>query len=90
MIRIAICDDEKAFRDAAEHIRKQYEAGNSDRELKNLRKMKELPVELALPAHRQQGEVSLAERADTLISHHERRLAEMERRKQKIRIMMEV
>lgn len=39
MIRIAICDDEKAFRDAAEHIRKQYEAGNSDRELKNLRKM---------------------------------------------------
>ena len=47
--------------------------------MKNLRKMKELPVELALPAHRQQGEVSLAERADTLISHHERRLAEMER-----------
>lgn len=46
--------------------------------INNLKRVKALPVQLALPAHRQQGSVSLAERADRLIAHHERRLAEME------------
>jgi len=47
--------------------------------LENLKKIRDLPVDYALPAHRNQGEISLAERVDRLLAHHERRLAELER-----------
>lgn len=47
--------------------------------LESLRKIRDLPVEIALPGHRNRGEISLAERVDRLLAHHERRLAEMER-----------
>lgn len=45
----------------------------------NLRRMKEFEVELPLPAHRQQGSISLNERIDALLRHHEFRLEETRR-----------
>lgn len=45
--------------------------------LENLRLVKELPVKLALPAHRSFGDISLATRVDELIEHHQRRLGEI-------------
>ena len=44
--------------------------------LESLRKIRRLPVSLALPAHRGFGSVSLTERIDQILAHHERRLAE--------------
>ncbi len=45
--------------------------------LDSLRKVRNYPVELALPAHRQTG--NYQERIDVLLAHHEERLAEAER-----------
>ena len=44
--------------------------------LESLRRIRKLPVSLALPAHRSLGTVSLPERIDQILAHHERRLAE--------------
>lgn len=44
----------------------------------SLRRIREYPVKLALPAHRARGSVSMAERIDVLLAHHELRLAEAE------------
>lgn len=46
--------------------------------LDSLQFVRELPVELALPAHRNIGNVSLQERVDQLLEHHRRRLHETE------------
>ena len=46
--------------------------------LENLVKIKELPVETALPGHRNTSDMSVAERADRILAHHDRRLAELE------------
>lgn len=47
--------------------------------LDSLRKIAAYDIEIALPAHRHTGNVSVQERADTLIQHHMARLAETER-----------
>lgn len=44
--------------------------------LESLRKIKELDVQIALPGHRTLGQVSFCERIETLLAHHEARLAE--------------
>lgn len=44
--------------------------------LDSLKKLKELDVELALPAHRNTGAVTLYQRIDELLEHHKRRLEE--------------
>lgn len=46
--------------------------------LENLRKIRCYEVDTALPAHRHTGSVSMQERIDQLLAHHERRLTEME------------
>ena len=45
--------------------------------LKSLRAVQSLPVKTALPAHRTVGSITLAERAEELIAHHQRRLEEL-------------
>ena len=44
--------------------------------MESLRKIAKLPVSIALPAHRSHGSVSLSQRVDQLLSHHQRRLDE--------------
>ena len=44
--------------------------------LESLRRIRRLSVSLALPAHRGLGTVTMAERIDQILAHHERRLAE--------------
>ena len=44
--------------------------------LESLRKVRDLPVRLALPGHRTLGTISVAERVDQLLRHHQRRLQE--------------
>ena len=46
--------------------------------LESLRKVMDLPVSFALPGHRRFGSVTLRERAEQLLAHHARRLAEAE------------
>lgn len=46
--------------------------------LESLQRIRELPVRLALPAHRTSGRVSLRERSDELLLHHEARIREIE------------
>ena len=46
--------------------------------LESLRMVRQLPVRLALPAHRTVGSVALPERIDELLLHHEARLHEIE------------
>lgn len=47
--------------------------------LESLRRVEELEVETVLPGHRNCGSVTLKERTEQLIAHHERRLGELER-----------
>ncbi len=42
--------------------------------IESLRSIRDLPVTLALPGHREQGKISVAERVDKLLRHHQRRL----------------
>ena len=46
------------------------------RYLESLQKVRELPVRLALPGHRE-GDTSIAGRIDEIVAHHDRRLAEI-------------
>ena len=46
------------------------------RYLESLQKVRELPVRLALPGHRE-GDKSIAGRIDEIVAHHDRRLAEI-------------
>lgn len=46
--------------------------------MESLRRVRELPVDYPLPAHRNLGTVSLTERIDRLLAHHEARLSEAE------------
>lgn len=46
------------------------------RYLESLKKVKNLPVSQALPAHRE-GDTSVASRIDELLAHHDRRLREV-------------
>lgn len=45
--------------------------------LRSLRFVRHLPVKTALPAHRNAGSITLGERAEELINHHQRRLDEI-------------
>lgn len=47
--------------------------------LESLMKIRDLPVKLALPGHRNIGSLTLRERTEQLLAHHERRLNEAER-----------
>ena len=47
--------------------------------MESLKMVMELDVDICLPAHRNRGEVTMAERAQKLIEHHIRRLNETER-----------
>ena len=47
--------------------------------LESLKKTADLPVKFALPGHRHVGSITLRERIDRLLSHHEARLAEAAR-----------
>ena len=42
--------------------------------IESLRRVRDLPVTLALPGHRELGKISLPERVDKLLRHHQRRL----------------
>lgn len=46
--------------------------------MENLRRVRDLPVDYPLPAHRKLGTVSLEQRVDQLLAHHEARLCEAE------------
>ena len=46
--------------------------------ISSLKKIREYDAETALPGHRAKGTVSMRQRADELIEHHDRRLAETE------------
>jgi len=47
--------------------------------IKSIEKIMELDVDICLPAHRTTGSKTMRERAQELIAHHQRRLAETER-----------
>lgn len=47
--------------------------------INNLKRIREYDVELALPAHRQRTGITMRQRIDELLSHHERRLTDTER-----------
>lgn len=47
--------------------------------MNSLRRLREYPIRLALPGHRTSGGISVYDRIDSLIAHHERRIAETEK-----------